>query len=334
MAMREPSFWSRPPAALAALLSPLAAAYGAAAALRMARPGRRAGIPVICIGNLTLGGTGKTPTAIAVAKILAAAGRNPYLLSRGYGGSLLGPVRVDPERHRATEVGDEPLLHARHAPVIVAQDRVAGAEAARAAGAASIVMDDGFQNPGLAKDISIVVVDGRRGIGNGKVVPAGPLRAPLDSQLRRAQALLLVGAGAAGDEVTAAARAHSLPVFHGRLVPDANALAALRGKPVLAFAGIGDPEKFFTTLRDADIDLRATLPFADHHRFSRAEALELVACAERDGLVAVTTEKDLVRLAGEPDVAALAGAARALPVTLAVDEAAVFRDFVLALPEK
>ena len=167
-----------------------------------------------------------------------------------------GPVRVDPARHRAAEVGDEPLLLARFAPTIVSRDRAAGADAARAAGAGSIVMDDGFQSPGLHKDRSILVVDGRRGIGNGKVFPAGPLRAPLESQLRRAQALLVVGAGTAGEAVAAAAQAHGLPVFHGRLEPDAQALAVLKGRPVLAFAGIGDPEKFFATLRDAGIDVR------------------------------------------------------------------------------
>jgi tetraacyldisaccharide 4'-kinase len=251
------------------------------------------------------------------------------VLSRGYGGTLAGPVQVDPARHRAAEVGDEPLLLARFAPTLVSRDRVAGAKAAHAEGAGSIVMDDGFQSPGLHKDRSVLVVDGRRGIGNGQVFPAGPLRAPLDDQLRRAEALLVVGVGQAGDSVAAAGQAHGLPVFHGRLEPDEQALALLRQRPVLAFAGIGDPDKFFTTLRDAGIDVRAALPFADHHRYRRSEARELIERAEREGLVPVTTEKDLARLAGQDDVAALAAVTQSLPVTLRVTEDDAFRNWVL-----
>jgi tetraacyldisaccharide 4'-kinase len=329
--MREPSFWWRPPGLMSGLLSPLAAIYGAVVAWRMAQPGRAAGIPVICVGNLTLGGAGKTPTAIAVAQILDAAGRRPIVLSRGYGGELAGPVGVDPARHRSAEVGDEPLLLARFAPTIVSRDRSAGADAARAAGAGTIVMDDGFQSPGLQKDRSILVMDGRRGIGNGKVFPAGPLRAPLQSQLRRAQALLVIGSGAAGEAVAAMAQELALapPVFHGRLVPDAQALAVLKDRPVLAFAGIGDPEKFFATLRDAGIDVRAEVPFPDHHRYRRFEARDLIERAGREGLVPVTTEKDLARLAGQDDLAALAAIARPLPVALRVTEDAAFKNWVL-----
>ena len=324
--MREPGFWDRPGSTAGSLLAPFAAIYGAVAARRMARPGAAAGVPVLCIGNLTVGGAGKTPTAIAVAKLLAEAGARPFILSRGYGGRLAGPVRVDPSLHGATDVGDEPLLLARAAPTIVARDRVAGAQAARAAGASVIVMDDGFQNPSLNKDASIAVVDGRRGIGNGQVLPAGPLRAPLDVQLARAHALLVIGEGP-GDALAAAA---PLPVFHGRLEPDPAALAALRGCKVLAFAGIGDPEKFFATLTDAGIDVRVRKAFPDHHRYRRAEAADLIERAGREGLALVTTEKDLVRLQGADDLRALAAVARALPVKLAVAEAEAFRRFVLA----
>jgi tetraacyldisaccharide 4'-kinase len=328
--MREPAFWWRPAGLAAGLLSPAAAIYGAVAGARMARAGRTVGIPVVCIGNLTIGGAGKTPTAIALAQLLAAAGRRPFLLSRGYGGTLSGPVQVDPAKHRALDVGDEPMLLARVAPTIVSRDRVAGAQAAHAAGADVIVMDDGFQNPNLKKDLSIVVVDGRRGIGNGMVCPAGPLRAPLDRQLKHAHAVLLIGSGPGGEAVAATARARGLPLFHGRLVPDPQMLETLKGRPVLAFAGIGDPEKFFATLVEAGIDIRARLSFPDHHRFHRAEARDLVTRAERDGLVLVTTEKDLARLAGQDDVKALAGVVRALPVSLVIAEQAEFRDFVLA----
>ena len=328
--MREPTFWWRPAGATAALLSPLGVAYGAVAAARMARPGRRVDVPVICIGNPTLGGAGKTPTAVAVAQLLDTAGRRPFVLSRGYGGSLAGPVRVDPARHSAGEVGDEPLLLARHAPTIVGRDRAAAADAARIAGAGSIVMDDGFQSPALHKDRSILVIDGRRGIGNGRVFPAGPLRAPLERQLCLASAVLVIGSGEAGDAVAAAMSARGLPIFHGRLDPDAEAVTVLKGRPLLAFAGIGDPEKFFATLRDAGLDVRACVAFPDHHRYRRVEASDLIARAERDGLVLVTTEKDLARLARQDDLAALAGVARPLPVRLAVNERDAFRDFILA----
>lgn len=327
--MREPAFWWRAPGVSAALLWPWATVYGAIAASRMARGGSSAGIPVICVGNPTLGGAGKTPAAIAVANILDAAGRKPFVLSRGYGGALEGPVRVDVAKHRAADVGDEPLLLARTAPTVVARDRAAGAQAAQAGGAGVIVMDDGFQNPTLIKDLSILVVDGRRGIGNAKVFPAGPLRAPLDVQLSRAQALLVIGPGEAGERVARDARAQGLPVFHGRLEPDAQALAALKTRPVLAFAGIGDPEKFFATLREAGVDVRAAIAFPDHHRFRRHEARDLIERAQREGLVPVTTEKDLARLAGEDDLAVLAGVVRALPVRLAVSETDAFRDLVL-----
>jgi tetraacyldisaccharide 4'-kinase len=328
--MRDPAFWWRPAGWPSRLLSPLAAIYGVAAGARMARLGTAAAVPVVCIGNLTVGGAGKTPTAIAVAQWFAAAGRQPFLLSRGYGGASAGPLRVDPDRHTAAEVGDEPLLLARVAPTIVSRDRVAGAKAACEAGAGSIVMDDGFQNPALEKKLSIVVVDGARGIGNGGVFPAGPLRVPLAAQLMCAHAVLLVGKGPGGETVATAARQLDLPVFHGRLEPDEGALAGLRGLPVLAFAGIGYPEKFFATLRNAGIDVRVVRAFPDHHRYRAGEAFGLVKRAEGEQLTLVTTEKDLVRLTGRDELAALRSMVRALPVRLAVSEEAALRDFVLA----
>jgi tetraacyldisaccharide 4'-kinase len=325
--MREPAFWRNPEAWAGRLLAPLGLIYGALAALRMARPGQGAGIPVICIGNLTVGGAGKTPTAIAVAHWLKEAGRNPSVLSRGYGGQLPGPAQVDPRIHRAADVGDEPMLMARSFPVTVARDRFAGAIAARAVGADVVVMDDGFQNPSLRKDLSLLVVDGRRGIGNARVFPAGPLRAPLGAQLARADALLVLGEPSNIAVIEAAAP--ELPVFHGRLVPDPQSVAALRGYKVLAFAGIGDPDKFFATLSEAGIDVRARRAFADHHRYNASEAAALLAQASREDLLPVTTEKDLARLAGDDSVAALAAAARALPVRLVVDEADALRGLVL-----
>lgn len=319
--MREPSFWWRDAGPLAHMLAPAAALYGAVAAFRLTRAGRRPRIPVICIGNLTVGGAGKTPAAIAVVHLLQGTGARPVVLTRGYGGRLAGPVMVAPA-HAAAEVGDEPLLLARVAPTVVARDRVAGAAAAEAAGADVIVMDDGFQNPALAKDLSLLVVDGRRGIGNGKVVPAGPMRAPLAAQLARAQAVLVVGeAGDSAQRVIAAARKRALPVLTGRLEPEPAALAALAGRQVLAFAGIADPEKFFASLRAGGIAIAQARSFADHHVFTAAEAAALIGSADAGRLTLVTTEKDVARMAGHAALAALAGRATALPVKLAFDDA-------------
>ncbi|OAS22457.1 tetraacyldisaccharide 4'-kinase [Methylobacterium platani] len=311
---RAPGFWwHEAPTPAARLLAPLGAVYGALAARRMAKAGARAPCPVVCIGNFTLGGAGKTPTALAVAALLRDLGRQPAFLSRGYGGRLAGPVRVDPARHGAGDVGDEPLLLARSGAAIVARDRAAGALACVEAGADVVVMDDGLQNPGLAKDLALAVIDGAVGLGNGRVFPAGPLRAPEAAQWPHVHAVLAIGDGAPGDRVLAAARARGVPALRGRLVPDPAAADALRGRPVLAFAGIGRPDKFFATLRDLGADPRETRAFPDHHAFTAAEAGHLAAEAARRGLLLVTTEKDRVRLPAAMPVATL-------PVVLELDE--------------
>jgi tetraacyldisaccharide 4'-kinase len=325
--MRAPSFWWREAGLAAALLAPFAALYGGVAARRMRRDGRKLGIPVVCVGNLTLGGAGKTPTALAVAHMLIDAGEQPFFLTRGYGGQLAGPLRVELGRHHARDVGDEPLLLARVAPTIVARDRVAGAVTAREGGASVVVMDDGFQNPALAKDLSLVVVDAARQIGNAKVFPAGPLRAPLDAQLAHAHALIVIGEAGDAPSVTAVAP-REMPLFHGRLQPDVDAVAVLAGRPVLAFAGIGDPDKFFATLDAAGIAAPVRRGFGDHHRYSEAEAAALVREADERGLVLLTTEKDAARLSGDPAARTLAERAEVLPVTLRLDEEAAFRRFV------
>jgi tetraacyldisaccharide 4'-kinase len=325
--IREPAFWWRPRGGM--LLAPLGVIYGAVAAARMQGQGAGAGVPVICLGNLTVGGAGKTPAALAVAHLLLAARERPFFLSRGYGGKLAGPVRVDPTFHHAADVGDEPLLLARLVPTIVARDRVAGAKTARLGGASVIVMDDGFQNPSLAKDLAILMIDGRRGIGNGRIVPAGPLRAPLDFQIARSQAMIVVGPPDGAARVLDRARRHRVSVFHGRLEPDRNSLAALAGRKVLAFAGIGDPEKFFGTLAEAGIAVGERASFADHHRYTAADARALIARAAAANLVLITTEKDHVRIAGDPTLAALAARTNILPVRLVVDEQDAFRDMVL-----
>jgi len=325
--MREPAFWWQ--SGTGSLLAPLGAIYGAVAALRLRRRGVRAGVPVICLGNLTVGGAGKTPAALAVAHHLLAAHQRPFFLSRGYGGRLAGPLRVSPTQHHATDVGDEPLLLTRLAPTIVARDRVAGAKFAQFAGASVIVMDDGFQNPSLHKDLAILVVDGRRGIGNGRIVPAGPLRAPLGSQLDRAQALVLVGAADGAAMIADAASQRGLAIFQGRLEPEPNVVAAIGRRQVLAFAGIGDPTKFFATLSEAGIDVAVRSSFPDHHRYTVAEAKDLVARADAAGLMLLTTEKDLVRLSGDPQLGPLAARANALPVRLVIEEENAFRQLVL-----
>jgi tetraacyldisaccharide 4'-kinase len=327
--MQAPSFWWREPGFASASLSPLAALYGAVAAWRMRRRGHDVGIPVVCIGNLTLGGAGKTPIALTLGRMLHAAGRRPFFLTRGYGGALAGPLTVEIEKHTARQVGDEPLLLARIAPTIVARDRVAGAAIAREAGAGIVVMDDGFQNPSLQKHLAILTIDGRHGIGNGRVFPAGPLRAPLEAQLARAHALVVIGEATGAASVVTACRARGFKIFHGRLAPDPAAVAALTARPVLAFAGIGHPEKFFATLAAAGIAAPVRRSFPDHHRYTAAQAAALVAEAERRDLELLTTEKDLVRLAGDAAVAPLARRARALPVTLTLDDADRLHRFVL-----
>jgi tetraacyldisaccharide 4'-kinase len=330
--MREPAFWWRPGSG--GLLSPLSGVYGAVAALRMRSPGTSIGVPVICLGNLTVGGAGKTPAALAVGRLLLGAHERPFFLSRGYGGRLPGPVRVDGSAYSASAVGDEPLLLAQLAPTIVARDRVAGATAARRGGATAIVMDDGFQNPALAKELAILLVDGRRGIGNGHVIPAGPLRAPLATQIARAQALIVVGRGDGARSVVERARRRGIAIFHARLEPDRQTIAALGARKVLAFAGIGDPEKFFATLADAGVIVAERAGFPDHHRYTAGEAQALIARADAANLILVTTEKDHARLAGDPPIAALAARACALPAQLVVEEADAFRDLILSVVKK
>ena len=285
-----PEFWHRE-GVLPRLLQPLAWAYAAGGAARRAwtQPWR-APVPVICVGNLTAGGAGKTPVVMALAQRLLGKGRHVHVLSRGYGGALSGPVAVDEARHDAAAVGDEALLLARVAPAWIARDRAAGARAAAAAGAELLVLDDGLQNPRLAKDLSFVVVDGGYGFGNGRVLPAGPLREPLAAGLARSDAVIVMGA----DEAQVAPLVMAKPVLRARLVAE-NA-ADFVGRRVLAFAGIGRPAKFFATLEAAGARLVAREAFADHHRYGDDELGRLAATAAAAGARLVTTAKDAVRL--------------------------------------
>ena len=327
--MHEPAFWHRPSSLTSRLLTPLAALYGAIAARRMARSGVDAGVPVICVGNYHTGGAGKTPTVLALVHMLRGLGETPFVLSRGYGGSLSGPLRVDAARHTAAEVGDEPLMMAAHAPVMIARDRVAGAKLARGEGASVIVMDDGFQNPALRKDFSLIVVGGGRGLGNGRVFPAGPLRAPLAPQLARTDVLLVIGEGGAAAELERTLAARGAPVFHARVTPDDQTVVALRGQRVLAFAGIGDPGRFFDTLRAHGIEVAAERRFPDHHRFTKDELWALRAEATRGEFVLVTTEKDFARLS-DSELAPLKDGMTPLPVTLRFDDEARLRELIAA----
>jgi tetraacyldisaccharide 4'-kinase len=324
--MRAPGFWWRtPPSLLAHLLRPPGLLYGAIAGHRMNRPGERAPVPVICIGNLTAGGAGKTPTALMVAGLLRAAGKTPVFLSRGYGGRLAGPVRVE-AHHGAEEVGDEPLLLARSAPTVVSRDRPAGARLAQEAGAGVVVMDDGLQNPSLIKDLALAVVDGATGIGNGLPLPAGPLRAPMSAQWPRIDALLVIGDGSPGDAIAAEASARGKSVLRGRLVPDPAMATRLRGERVLAFAGIGRPQKFFDTLARCGAVVEVARPFPDHHRFSADEVAALRSEASARGLHLVTTEKDAARLAHGEEFRDLKTGLLTLPVHLEVEDPAALRD--------
>jgi tetraacyldisaccharide 4'-kinase len=321
--MRAPEFW-RHDGLMAAILSPLSAIWRHRTASRMRRiHPENVGVPVICIGNAVAGGAGKTPVAMSVADRLLTHATKPHFLSRGYGGTTTAPTLVDPSRHSASDVGDEPLLLARHAPTWVAQNRVSGARAAVSAGAEMLVLDDGFQNPSMHKDISILVVDGGYGFGNRRVMPAGPLREDLDDAITRADAVAIIGADRHNIEQSLP---NEKPVMAARFVPGIQD-DGLSGQAVLAFAGIGRPEKFFETLSGMGCDLVATRAFADHHPYTSDEVMKLLEDAAAAGAIAVTTEKDAVRLPSEArDIV------RTLSVTLEWrDEAALDRLLIPAL---
>ena len=294
--MRSPDFWTRhykgPKDTLAA---PLGWLYSLAARTRrsIARPWH-APVPVICVGNLVLGGAGKTPVAFDLAVRLKALGRTPHIVSRGYGGTEIGPTQVDVNIHAAKDVGDEPLLLSAVATTWVAKDRIQGCRAAIDHGADVIVLDDGFQNPTLGKDLSLIVVDGSYGFGNGKVFPAGPLREPIGTGLNRAQAVVMIGADQGGvSAIVGNLGPHKQPILRAN-VEATN--ADLAGKTVIAFAGIGMPEKFFKTLKKVGANVVKTRSFSDHHPYTAGEITELKLLAATEDATLVTTAKDAVRL--------------------------------------
>jgi tetraacyldisaccharide 4'-kinase len=296
--MRAPGFWWRAPdrpGLLPRVLSPLAWLYASGTARRLRQPGYRPQVPVICVGNLTAGGAGKTPTVIALIERLAARGNKVHVVSRGYGGRLEGPVRVEETRHAAGEVGDEPLLLSAFTPVWVAKDRAAGVRAAEAAGAEVILLDDGFQSPAVTPALALVVVDATRGFGNGRCIPAGPLREPVATGLARANLVLTIGDGAAQSRFEATWGPISLPRLRGQLQPLRMGMD-WAGERVLAFAGIADPSRFFASLRAEGAEVIRGEALADHEMLSETLLRRLEAEATAAGAQLVTTEKDAARL--------------------------------------
>lgn len=328
MPLEEPGWWyGEEPDSRRRLLAPFARLYGSLVERRFRRAQPyRSRFPVICVGNFTAGGTGKTPLAIYIARRLLAAGHKPVFLTRGYGGKERGPVWVEPSDNAAWRFGDEPLLLARVAPTLVARDRREGACFLEASGHAvsAIIMDDGLQNPALAKDLSLAVVDGRRGLGNGEVIPAGPLRAPLDFQLSLADAIVVreaqSDAAKAERDIHAILRHHFPgPVMVAHTEPSGDT-AWLAGAPVVAFAGIVAPERFFALLEGLGANIVERVAFRDHHPYSRAEAERLIALAREESATLVTTEKDWVRLSGGEGLPPeFATETRTLAIELAID---------------
>ena len=320
MVSEAPPFWWTKADWRARALWPFSWVYGRIAGLRMDRAHRASvPVPVICIGNFTVGGAGKTPTAIALARVIRQKGLKPGFLSRGYGGSLDVTTVVDPEHHRARDVGDEPLLLAREALTVVCRRRVDGARRLVKEGVDIIIMDDGFQSARLAFDFALLVIDSRRGIGNGYLVPAGPVRAPLPNQLRHATALLKIGGGTEADAlIRRAARA-------GKQIYEADVVrlddGSLKGVKVLAWAGIADPEKFYRTVRETGAIVEETRSFPDHHHFSDDEIADLLDRAAALGCTLVTTAKDMVRLEpGHGRAAELAAASRVIEIDVRFDD--------------
>ncbi|MCP1198496.1 tetraacyldisaccharide 4'-kinase [Notoacmeibacter sp. MSK16QG-6] len=298
MASEAPPFWWIKGDWRGYAMAPAGWVYGAVAGYRQDRaPRRPVEVPVLCVGNFTVGGAGKTPVAIELARAAGRLGRKPGILSRGYGGNLDRPRLVDPDHDLARHVGDEPLLLARAAPVAVTPNRLAGARLLMEERQCDLlIMDDGFQSARIAIDHAMLVVDAHHGFGNGHIIPAGPLRAPLRTQLRHADSLLVMGEGDAADHVVRVAARAALPIHRARIIPKSS--PDLSGKPCFAFAGIGVPEKFYITLEEMGAQLAMTRSFPDHHAFTEDDAAELLADAHRNGLPLVTTEKDAIRLRG------------------------------------
>ncbi len=297
--MHAPAFWYTRRRTISLVLSPLGWLYGMGGRFRdVVTPGHKARLPVICIGNFVAGGAGKTPVALAIAALLERHHKAVGFLTRGYGGELSGPVSVLPIQHSSTDVGDEALLLADKCLTIVARDRRSGAEKLSNMDTDIILMDDGFQNPSLHKDLSFVVIDHQQGIGNGRIIPAGPLRNSLQYQISKAHGFIVIGGELKDQNLKQHLHKSGKPVFTARLKPAGNALD-LAGEKVIAFTGIGMPDKFFATLEKAGAEIIERIRFPDHHPFSQSEAEWLLGLqGDNAGCLLVTTAKDHIRLKG------------------------------------
>ncbi|MBV6656443.1 MAG: tetraacyldisaccharide 4'-kinase [Devosiaceae bacterium] len=336
MSWSTPSFWwpdREAPTSVGAhvarsLLYLPSLAYGSTAANRMEASGKQGSIPTVCVGNFVAGGAGKTPVALHLGALFASLGLQPAYISRGYGGSLSqGSHQVDRDAHTSAEVGDEPLLLARQAPTWVGADRLSSIEAAANAGARVALLDDGLQNPAVRKNLSIAVLDGRWGVGNGLCHPAGPLRAPLGRQMDHVDFLVLIGTGPGAEPAVRMAAKRGKVILSASLIVDVP--DHVREKPLVAFCGIGRPDKFFDSLKGEGLNLVHGLQYADHHPYSTSDAERLVREAQSCNALLVTTEKDLARLKGARGVLAdLAAVATAIPVRLAFDDPSYLQSLV------
>lgn len=319
--MKAPAFWWRQIGLRALCLMPISLVVALVARLRLRGRGRSFDLPVICIGNPVVGGAGKTPTALAIATLLRDAGYKTVFISRGYGGRLRGPVLVDEEIHSAHDVGDEPLLLSRSGPTIISKERASAIALAEESAFDVALMDDGFQNPSVQKDYSFLVVDARRGVGNGLVLPSGPLRAPLGEQLERADSLVVIGHGPEAQTIVRPAAKRAMRIFEAIIAPDAKTVDRLGDDPVMAYAGLGRPSKLFDTLKEIGKPPIASVGFADHHMFTADDARILLSESWYHAARLVTTEKDYARL---PEDLSILGELKRnsipLPITLTFDD--------------
>lgn len=318
--MKTPAFWNTKNT-FSTLLMPVAWAYDIVSTLkRQSIRSATLQIPVICVGNITVGGAGKTPVALHLGKLLKTRGINAFYLTRGYGGKLKGPALVNAQKHSAALVGDEPLLLAGILPTVVAKDRLAGALYAMQKGAQAIIMDDGFQNPSINKSLSFLVIDGHAGVGNGQLFPAGPLREPLMQALNRTHAVIAINRTTRIPTLP-----ENKPVLQARTQPAADA-PNIRGKKLFAFSGLAYPQKFFDTLSAQGALLAGAESFADHYAYTRSDIRKLMARANREGATLITTAKDAVRLPPE-----MHGGVAVYPIELVFENEAmldVILDFI------